>query len=147
MEFLGLNVDVLRIILEYLPQKDLKSLRLANKALKSYAQLTIPRLFLSPNRTNIEVFKNVVNHDDYKFHVQEIVWDDGHLEYYSPEIIPGFDLDSELDTSREHNHQNMIDFARYTDTRDLLRDYPILELRQEEMWGPDAQHISIEESF
>jgi hypothetical protein len=147
MEFLGLNVDVLRIIFEYLPQKDLKSLRLVNKALKSYAKLAFPRLFLSPNRTNIEVFKDVVNHDAYKHHVQEIIWDDSHLEYYSPEISSESSLDSELDTSREPRQQNIIDFAGNMDNRFLLSCSPILKLRRKEMWGPNARHISIAESF
>ncbi|KAF2273708.1 uncharacterized protein EI97DRAFT_460896 [Westerdykella ornata] len=121
MHFNDLNNDVLQMVFDLLPQRDIKTLRLVNKALKLKLNLSIKRLFLSPNRANIDVFKAVLGHTNFREQVQEIVWDDARLEKYDDR------LRKEIEEQESFVHS-------------------VLELRRKELWG-DAGWLSIEESL
>lgn len=138
MSILNLNVDVLLLIFDHLIQRDIKALRLASKALERHAKLKIRRLFLSPNRTNIEVFNNVVSHPAYKLQVQEIVWDDARLKDYETRGFSDdkFFKDARLMTEQiENNGTGTMACAA-------------INIRRKELWGNAANtKMSLEECF
>jgi hypothetical protein len=41
--------------------------------------LRLDRVFISPNTRNIEVFRTIADHEDYRHQVKDIVWDDTQL--------------------------------------------------------------------
>ncbi len=49
MEALSLPVDILSLVFDHLTQRDLKKVRLVNRALHKLVSLRITRVFLSPN--------------------------------------------------------------------------------------------------
>jgi hypothetical protein len=82
MALLSLPNELFCEIMALFPQKGIKNLRLVSKDPKAEAKLRITRIFLSPNRTNIDVFRNIVNSDEYKNSVEEIVWDDVRFKVF-----------------------------------------------------------------
>lgn len=66
-----------REISSYLPNRDIKSMRLASKQFP--VELRLGRVFLSPNPLNIKVFRAIADHDVFRHGVTEIIWDDAHL--------------------------------------------------------------------
>ena len=77
-----LPVELLAIIAQDLSKLDLKRLRLASKHLASNVDLRIDRLYVSPNRTNLECLRKILEHPRHRFRVVEIVWDDAQLDGY-----------------------------------------------------------------
>lgn len=59
MELTTLPVDVLSLLLDQLSQRDLKKLRSACRSLHQLIRIRISRIFLSPNRTNIDAFRGI----------------------------------------------------------------------------------------
>ncbi|KAF2705098.1 hypothetical protein K504DRAFT_494448 [Pleomassaria siparia CBS 279.74] len=143
MELLSLDLDVLNCVLDHLIQRDLKSLRLVNRALYSHIKLKIPRLFISPNRTNIDVFESVINHEEYRLQVREIVWDDARLEYFSAHRGPRRSRWQVDQLPRDFDH--FVFKLERQDERNRFRS--IVDLRKKELWGLNAEEMSIEESF
>ncbi|KAI1340017.1 hypothetical protein F5Y15DRAFT_415442 [Xylariaceae sp. FL0016] len=66
-------------VASYLPNSAIKNLRLACKALHERAILRLERVFLSPNPRNIEVLRAIADHDEFRQHVVELIWDDAQL--------------------------------------------------------------------
>lgn len=76
-------------ILSYLPNRDIKSLRLTCKHFSDPGCLRIQRVFLSANPLNIEIFYTIANHETFRHNIVEIIWDDarfisGPPRYASP---------------------------------------------------------------
>lgn len=82
MMLTDLPAELLKIISSLLGQKDRKILRQVCRRTKENVILELPRLFISPNRTNIDVFKSVVSSPEFRGKVEEIVWDDARLTKY-----------------------------------------------------------------
>jgi hypothetical protein len=61
MEALSLPVDILCLVFDHLTRRDLKKVRLVNRALHKLVSLRITRVFLSPNRTNIDAFRGIAS--------------------------------------------------------------------------------------
>ena len=89
MEALSLPVDILCLIFDHLTQRDLKKVRLVNRALHKLVSLRITRVFLSPNRTNIDTFRDISS-SAFRTRVREIIWDDAKLEFYERQKLSKF---------------------------------------------------------
>ncbi|KAL4886047.1 hypothetical protein BJY04DRAFT_213586 [Aspergillus karnatakaensis] len=61
-----LSAELLHIIIDSLPNKAIKALRLTCKALCNAAQLRLDRVFLSANPLNVAVFRAVADSDAYR---------------------------------------------------------------------------------
>lgn len=72
-------VEVLEFVISYLPNRDIKSLRLTCRTMSERARLRIKRVFLSPNPRNIEVLRAIAGHEMYRRYIIEIIWDDVQL--------------------------------------------------------------------
>lgn len=68
--------ELLAAIVSYLPNRDLKRLRLTCKVLSKRVPLHFDRVFLSPNPRNIEVARGIADHEKFRHGVKEIIWDD-----------------------------------------------------------------------
>lgn len=79
---LDLPAELLAAVCEHVSKLDLKRLRLVNKRLAEKVELRIDRVYVSPNRANLECLKRILGHKRYCNQVQEIVWDDAQLEEY-----------------------------------------------------------------
>lgn len=84
---LGLPSELLFLVASFLPNRDLKSLRLACKVLSESAPLSFSRVFLSAHSRDIEVFRAVANHPTFRQQVTEIIWDDSR--FYSAPVAWG----------------------------------------------------------
>jgi len=80
---LDLPVELLEIVCEYISKLDIKRLRLASKHLADSVYLRIDRVFISPNRANLDYLNTILAHPRYKGRVQEIVYDSTRLASYS----------------------------------------------------------------
>lgn len=74
-----LPVELLSLISFYLPNRDIKNLRLTCSTLSQLVQLRLNRVFLSANPLNIEVFRAIADHETFRRDIFEIIWDDTRL--------------------------------------------------------------------
>ncbi|KAH7327795.1 hypothetical protein B0I35DRAFT_415780 [Stachybotrys elegans] len=77
-QIISLPAEIVVEISGYLPNRDVKNLRLACRHLAS-AALHFPRVFIGPNRRNINVFLAVARHESFRRRVTEIIVDDAIL--------------------------------------------------------------------
>jgi hypothetical protein len=82
---LDLPAELLAVICDELSRLDIKRLRLANKHLATNVDLRIISVYVSPNRTNLDCLRKILEHPRYKYQVFELVWDDAQLDEY-PDI-------------------------------------------------------------
>ncbi|OAR03975.1 hypothetical protein LLEC1_07863 [Akanthomyces lecanii] len=76
---LQLPKELLDEVTSYLTNHDIKRLRATSKALQNIVLLRVGRVFLSANPLNIQVFRAIADHDEFRHRVTEIVWDDARL--------------------------------------------------------------------
>jgi hypothetical protein len=90
MSILKLPDEVLQLIISPLSNRDVKNVRLTNRRLASNSKLRIERVFISPSYRNIEVFRAVATHDEFRNQVKEIIWDDAKFRphFYDEELNP-----------------------------------------------------------
>ena len=74
-----LPAELLGAISSILPNRDIKSLRLACRHLFFVTSLRLTRVFLSANPRNIEVFRAVAQHEAFRKQIAEVIWDDARL--------------------------------------------------------------------
>ncbi|KAH5092095.1 hypothetical protein HBI24_085700 [Parastagonospora nodorum] len=79
---LDLPAELLAIICEELSRPDIKRLRLANTYMARNVDLRIDRVFISPNRANLQCLRKIMDHPRYRLDVLEVVWDDAQLDEY-----------------------------------------------------------------
>lgn len=79
---LDLPVELLEIMCAHISKLDIKRLRLACKHLASSVYLRIDRVYVSPNRANLDYLYSILAHPRYKYRVLEVVWDDARLQEY-----------------------------------------------------------------
>ncbi|KAE9569543.1 hypothetical protein CGMCC3_g14356 [Colletotrichum fructicola] len=82
VEFLaGLPIELSGAIFAHLPNSDLKKLRLASRRFSKVVtpHLSFKRVFISASNHNIQVFRNIANHETFRHDVREIVWDDARF--------------------------------------------------------------------
>jgi F-box domain len=71
-----LPTELLHAVIAFLPNRDIKNLRLTCTTLSQIAHLRVKRVFLSANLLNIKVFRAIADHDSFRRRVVEIIWDD-----------------------------------------------------------------------
>ncbi|OAL54475.1 hypothetical protein IQ07DRAFT_618573 [Pyrenochaeta sp. DS3sAY3a] len=79
---LDLPSELLDVICDHISKLDIKRLRLASKSLAVKVDLRIDRVYISPNRANLNALQRILEHPRYKHTVRELVWDDAQLEEY-----------------------------------------------------------------
>ncbi|KAI8232596.1 hypothetical protein K4K54_011730 [Colletotrichum sp. SAR 10_86] len=82
VEFLaGLPIELSGAIFAHLSYSDLKKLRLASRRFSKVVTpyLSFKRVFISASNHNIQVFRNIANHETFRHDVREIVWDDARF--------------------------------------------------------------------
>lgn len=67
-------------IFDFLPNHDIKNLRLTCRYLNCHAPLRFNRVFVSANPLNVKVFLAIANHDTFRQQVKELIWDDATLQ-------------------------------------------------------------------
>ncbi|ROT38193.1 hypothetical protein SODALDRAFT_312748 [Sodiomyces alkalinus F11] len=72
--------EVFQDIISYLPNSDIKNLRLVCRFFRNKVSSQLERVFLSANPLNIQVLRNIADHDIFRHGVVEIIWDDARLE-------------------------------------------------------------------
>jgi hypothetical protein len=82
---LDLPAELLAAVCEELSRLDIKRLRLASKYLATNVDLRIDRVYVSPNRANLDSLRKILEHPRYRFQIFELVWDDAQLDEY-PDI-------------------------------------------------------------
>jgi hypothetical protein len=149
----NLPVDILSLFFDCLTQRDLKNVRLVNRALHSLVNLRITRVFLSPNRTNIDAFRGIAASETFRSHVCEIIWDDAKLEFYGRQKLSKFDairLREELRLGGGDFIPQGKMFPHFVheigeQAEDLGEEEA--SARKEELWGANTEEMSLEESF
>ncbi|EFX04611.1 hypothetical protein CMQ_1539 [Grosmannia clavigera kw1407] len=63
----------------FLPNRDIKSLRLVDRAAWSRTALRLSRVFLSASPQDIDVFRKIADHECFRRGITEIIWDDAPL--------------------------------------------------------------------
>lgn len=71
--------EISQYITSYLPNSDIKNLRLACRFFRDFFFLRLDRVFLSANPLNIRVLRNIADHDVFRQGIVEIIWDDARL--------------------------------------------------------------------
>ncbi|KAL5117890.1 hypothetical protein ACEQ8H_004208 [Pleosporales sp. CAS-2024a] len=79
---LDLPAELLAIIRDQLSGLEIKRLRLANKRLAERVHLRLDRVYVSPNRANLQCLRKIMDHARYRLNVVEVVWDDAQLDEY-----------------------------------------------------------------
>ncbi|CAK7244482.1 MAG: hypothetical protein STHCBS139747_006023 [Sporothrix thermara] len=95
---LKLPLELIALVCSYLPIRDIKSLRLAGRATASSVKLRIHRVFLSASPKDVDVFRCVAEHEYYRLHVREIIWDDAVLSNDDRDRDRDRDSDSDRDS-------------------------------------------------
>lgn len=139
----GLPVELLTAISSLLPNRDIKSLRLACRRLRSAVCLRLTRVFLSANPRNVEVVRAVADHGFFRTQVTEIIWDDARLRACGPR--------EQGEPMEEGGHEHLGWFGRQCE-RNLLE---VRHRRGEDVDRPDhlardrlvADVMPVEESW
>lgn len=74
-------LELISSIVSFLPNKDVKSLRLTCKALGEISPFSSSRVFLSANSLNIQVFRAIADHPKFRHEIREIIWDDARFVF------------------------------------------------------------------
>jgi hypothetical protein len=77
--FLRSPIEIISLIVSFLPNKDVKSLRLACKPFGEITPFSSSRVFLSANSLDIQVFRAVADHPKFRREITEIIWDDARF--------------------------------------------------------------------
>jgi hypothetical protein len=76
---LDLPAEIVAIVCQSLLNRDIKQLRLASTELAERAELRIDRVYIAPNRADLDCLNHILDHPVYRLRVREIVWDVGQL--------------------------------------------------------------------
>jgi hypothetical protein len=112
---LDLPAELLAIIAQNLSSLDIKRLRLSSRYLGANIDLLFDRVYISPNRANLNCLQQILGNAKYKLRVSELVWDDAQLEEYPN--LEAFRTAIEVD---EKSNQREIEDR----LNDLSRDSP-----------------------
>jgi hypothetical protein len=123
--------EILHLIISFLPNRDVKNVRLTNRRMAANSKLRIERVFISPNYRNIEVFLAVARHSYFRNQVKEIIWDDARFL--------GLEEDEDVEWTEEQLAKLKMDphesFAIYRqlfeDQEDIIRDGSDIEAFRE----------------
>ena len=100
-------------IFGFLPNRDIKNLRLTCHYLNRHAPLRFNRVFISANPLNVKVFLAIANHDTFRQQVKELIWDDATLQSArSSGNDSDDDSGSDEDSSDDNDYQGQSRFQR-----------------------------------
>lgn len=118
--FLDLPAEVLDIVCQTLSNTDIKRLRLTSRELSRTVQLRIDRVYVSPNRANLDCLNSILNHPQYRLRVNEIVWDDAQLDEYPTlqHFCQALDYDSETARVDLEDHLQLLIRSGCSDNTD-----------------------------
>ncbi|OJD19495.1 hypothetical protein AJ78_00564 [Emergomyces pasteurianus Ep9510] len=71
--------ELLYSIFDYLPNRDLKNVRLTCRFLYTVTPLTLSRVFISSFKRDLDVLRSIAEHPVFSQQVTEIVWDERRL--------------------------------------------------------------------
>lgn len=77
--FQRLPIGLLTTLESYLPNRDIKNLRLTSSAICARVTLRLDRVLISASPRDIEVFRAIADHETYLKAIKEIIWDDALL--------------------------------------------------------------------
>ncbi|KAJ5214408.1 hypothetical protein N7449_001577 [Penicillium cf. viridicatum] len=121
---IALPLELWREITSHLPNRDIKSMRLASKQFSNAVELRLQRVLLSANPLNIEVFRAVADHEKFRHQVTEIVWDDARLPRgpRTRSRLPGWENEMVSDEETSDNETEIRRFRRNCEL-DWPREY------------------------
>lgn len=76
---LDLPAEIIATVCQSLSNPDIKRLRLTSTELAEKAELRIDRVYIAPNRADLDCLNGILDHPVYRLKVREIVWDVGQL--------------------------------------------------------------------
>ncbi|KFY79547.1 hypothetical protein V499_01479 [Pseudogymnoascus sp. VKM F-103] len=76
---LRLPPEIVKIIVDQVPNSTIKNLRLTCRFFSETVDLRLDRVFISANPRNVEVFTAIANHEVFRAQITEIIWDDAIL--------------------------------------------------------------------
>lgn len=126
-----LPVELIPTICDYLPNKDIKRVRLTCRSLSHHAPLRFTRVYISPSRANIDVLLAVARHANFRKRVREIVWDDAQLLDY--QTFDRFDREATLDHCFYRNNNHV-----HTRADPRSSALPVYTRRRDELWGAES---------
>jgi len=139
--------EVIELITSFLPNKDIKNVRLTNKRLRSTSILRIERVFISPSYRNIEVLYAIADHTEFRGYVKEVIWDDArygdfidHRVADEPVINTGEDEEEEQPGRIGIQGYEFMCYGNM-DSASLVRGRTGAEPK------PDEKFMTVEESF
>lgn len=83
--------ELLQAVVSVLSNRDIKNLRLTGRYFGRVARLRLNRIFLSPHPFDIKVLYHVAQHEAYREHVTELIYDDARFDEPKDEISEYFD--------------------------------------------------------
>jgi hypothetical protein len=109
---LDLPAELLAVICEDLSKLDIKRLRLANVYLAKNVDLRIDRIYISPNRANLDCLQKILLHPRYRFQIPELVWDDAQLDEYPDVQSFGAAIDFDDNNLKQDTERLLMDLSR-----------------------------------
>ena len=130
-----------------------KKVLLVNHTLHRLVSLLITHVFLSPNRTNIDVFRGIAASETFRTQVREVIWDDAKLKFYERQKLSRFDafrLREELRLGGRDvipQAKTFQHFVKEIEEQAEDLDGEEASARKEELWGANTKEMSLEKSF
>jgi hypothetical protein len=118
---IALPLELWREITSYLPNRDIKSMRLAAKQFSYAVELRLQRVFFSANLLNIKGFRAIADHEKFRHQVIEIIWDDARLPR-GPRTLSGLPGWENEMVSDEESTDNETEIALFRENCEL--DWP-----------------------
>ncbi|KZF18852.1 hypothetical protein L228DRAFT_242152 [Xylona heveae TC161] len=145
-----LPLEIILAISFYLSTQDIKRLRLVARGLRYNPLLHINRVFISPSKRNLEVFKAIADHPIFRYQVKEIIWDDVRFDHYLAEDESKPETNSQGDYDAAKSYSEFVKECdknlKYVTWYGLAATW--LE-QAERVWPgvPTREYLSVEESF
>ena len=120
--FLHLPPEMISMITSFLPNKDIKSLRLTCKTFSEITPFSSSLVFLSANSRNIKVFHAVADHPKFRHQITEIIWDDACF-VSAPLVWNGVDSTTYPEDLKIHSHEECPNWfvEECEENRDMMR--------------------------
>ncbi|RBR23790.1 uncharacterized protein FIESC28_03406 [Fusarium coffeatum] len=99
-------------IFDFLPNRDIKNLRLICRYLDRHVPLRFNRVFISANPLDVKVFLAIANHDTFRKQVKELIWDATLQSPRSCGNDSDDDYGSDEDSSDDNDYQGQSRFQR-----------------------------------
>ncbi|PGG95969.1 hypothetical protein AJ79_09789 [Helicocarpus griseus UAMH5409] len=119
--------ELLYAIFNFLPNSDLKSIRLTCKFLSVVTPVRLNRVFISPFKRDLDTLRSIASHPVFCSQVTEIIWDDRCLHLDDHRIISGTrydDLSSNGITSFKKTLADVAEVTCLALWSGCLREYP-----------------------